>query len=105
MDKAATLKGIGEAGCELKSHSLDNIGSDKIGSGILFTYRVTQDGKCGDDVLPTNSWIATYFVKEGDTWKPIYHMETGVPTAKAEDKKDEAKEEDKEDADAEPEKS
>lgn len=83
QDKAESIKGISEAACEIKSHKLDNFSSTKIGNGMLLTYHATQDGKCGDEALPANSWVTSYLMKEGDGWKVVYHMETPVPSADA----------------------
>lgn len=74
-DRAAEIKAIGENECKLNSFSLSDGKAIKVNDGLyIFSYKGTQDGKCGDKALDKVVYTTTIFTKDGDMWKPLFHM-------------------------------
>jgi hypothetical protein len=66
-------------------------------NAALITHKTTVDGTCSGQKVPVNSWVASVYVRDGDTWKAIFHAEAPVldpkaPQAKPIDKKEASKE-------------
>ena len=76
-DRASEIKAIGENDCKLNSFSLADGKATKINDNLyVFTYKGTQDGTCGGKALDKVVYTTTIFTKDGDTWKPLFHMNT-----------------------------
>ncbi|HUF03148.1 MAG TPA: nuclear transport factor 2 family protein [Aridibacter sp.] len=82
-DRAAELKSIGEHKCEVKSWSLSEEKATKVNDNfVILTYKGNQDGTCGDEALDKVIYTSTIFMKDGDTWKPVFHANTpAMPSA------------------------
>jgi hypothetical protein len=94
LDKASATKEYSGADCEIKSYALSNeqmkllvrqAGDAQTGDNqaALITYTVTIDGACGGQKVPANSAAASVFVREGGTWKAIFHAQAAVVDPKA----------------------
>jgi Domain of unknown function (DUF4440) len=84
FDKAATLKMIGDAKCDVKSMSLDEpqMGTIDADTAVI-TYKATFDGTCnGPDgkpmKVPSPVRSASVYVRNGDKWMAVYHGETPI---------------------------
>ena len=76
-DRASEIKSIGEGGCKINSFSLGDGTAVKVNDGLyIFTYKGNQDGTCGGEALDKVVYTTTIFTKDGDTWKPVFHMNT-----------------------------
>jgi hypothetical protein len=49
----------------------------------LITYRATIKGTCSGQEIPSNSWAASVYVREGDKWKAVFHAEDSIVDPKA----------------------
>jgi hypothetical protein len=89
VDKAATLKGLTESKCEVKSYSFSDEQMDMIGPDVAaLSFKAKQDYTCDGKKGPAEVWAASVYVREGDKWKSLYYSETPVtsptdPTPKA----------------------
>lgn len=73
-DRAAEIKMIGEEKCEIKSWSLTEEKATKVNDNfVILTYKGSQDGSCGGKALDKVVYTSTIFMKDGDTWKPVFH--------------------------------
>lgn len=76
-DRAAEIKSIGEGGCKLNSFSLEDGKAVKVNDNLYIVfYKGNQDGTCGGKALDKVVYTSTIFTKDGDTWKPLFHMNT-----------------------------
>lgn len=76
-DRAATIKAISENKCEVKSNELADFNATKVNDDLaVLRYKGTVDGTCDGKPMPKTVFITTIFVKDGDAWKPAFHMET-----------------------------
>ena len=76
-DRAATIKNIGEHNCEISKMTFSGPASVKVNDNLyLFMTKGAMEGKCGDDPAPKGINSTTVFMKDGDDWKPVFHMET-----------------------------
>ena len=76
-DRASEIKAIGEGDCKVSSYSLADGKAVKINDGLyIFTYKGNQEGTCGGKALDKVVYTTTIFTKDGDTWKPLFHMNT-----------------------------
>ncbi len=79
-DRAAEIKAIGEGGCKINSFSLSDGMATKVNDGLyIFTYKGMQDGTCGEEALDKVVYTTTIFTKDGDAWKPMFHMNSPEP--------------------------
>lgn len=79
LDKAATVKMIGEHKCDLKSFSFSDEKMTMAGAdAAIVTMKVTSDGTCGGQKMPSPVISASVYVRSGDTWKGAYHNEVPV---------------------------
>ena len=82
-DRASEIKAIGENECKLNSFSLADGKAIKVNDNLyIFTYKGTQDGTCGGEALDKVVYTTTIFTKDGETWKPAFHMNTPAPEKK-----------------------
>jgi hypothetical protein len=76
-DKAKLVKEISESPCEVKGFSMEGFKAVQISDDLaILTYTASQDGKCGETVLPKNVFASTIYVKDGGAWKGAFHIET-----------------------------
>jgi hypothetical protein len=82
IDKAEVLKHFAEDNCEVKSYSLSDDQMMPLGTdAALLTYKASADATCGGKQQPRDAWVATVFVREGDSWKPVFHGENPINAA------------------------
>lgn len=114
LDKASTVKMIAEHKCDVKSFSFSDEKMTKVGPvTAVITMKVTTDGTCEGQKMPSPVISASLYVRNGTEWKGAWHAEVPVvdpkappaAPAKADDKKapaPPAKAEDKKDAGTKP---
>lgn len=85
QDKAAMIKAMSEAKCDIKSYALSDDNMRMIGPDVaVLTFKGTQDGTCDGKKVPAAVWASSVYIREGDKWKALLYMENAVvdPTAK-----------------------
>jgi ketosteroid isomerase-like protein len=84
LDKASATKEYTGADCEIKRFALSGEQMKPLGqNAALITHKTTVDGTCSGQKVPVNSWVASVYVGDGDTWKGIFHAEAPVVDPKA----------------------
>lgn len=75
-NKADTIKAWTEPKCDIKSVSLSDGKATMItGDAAILTFKGGGDGTCGGNPIKT-IWQTSIYVKEADTWKPVFMFET-----------------------------
>lgn len=75
--KATALKDSKEDPCEVKSFATTGFKATQISENVaVLTYNATQEGTCRGKAIPGKVFSTSVFVKEGDTWKGVFYMET-----------------------------
>ncbi len=85
QDKAAMIKAMADAKCDIKSYSLSDDNMRMIGPDVaVLTFKGTQDGTCDGKKVPAAVWASSVYIREGDKWKALIYMENPVvdPNAK-----------------------
>jgi ketosteroid isomerase-like protein len=94
LDKASATMEYTGADCEIKRFALSDEQIKPLGrNAALITHKTAVDGTCRGQKVPANSWVASVYVRDGDTWKAIFHAEAPVvdpksPPAEPVDKKE-----------------
>ena len=84
LDKASAIKEYIGADCEIKSYALSDERVSPLGKdAALITHRVTVNGACGGQKLPTNSWAATVYVRDGSNWQGAFHAQAPIVDPKS----------------------
>jgi hypothetical protein len=84
MDKAASIKALGDTKCEVKSYSFSDENLHMAGPDVAFlTFKAAQDYTCDGKKGPGNVWSASIYVREGDKWKNAFYAEAPVVDPKA----------------------
>jgi hypothetical protein len=84
LDKASATKEYTGADCEIESYAVsDEQVSPRGKNAALITYKATIQGTCGGQEIPSNSWAASVYVREGDQWKAVFHAEDSIVDPKA----------------------
>src|ERR1700681_1668970 len=84
LDKASATKEFSGADCEIKRFALSGEQMKPLGqNAALITHKTTVDGTCSGQKVAVNSWVASVYVRDGDTWKGIFHAEAPVVDPKA----------------------
>jgi hypothetical protein len=79
LDKASATREYSGADCEIRSYALSDEQMKPLGDTVaLITYRVTVDGTCAGQKVPSNSRAASVYVSEGDRWKGAFHAEAPI---------------------------
>jgi Domain of unknown function (DUF4440) len=79
LDKASATKGYTGAPCEIASYALSDEQMRPLGKdAALLTHKLTVDGTCGGQKVPTVSWTASVYVRDGDKWRGVFHAEAPV---------------------------
>ena len=79
LDKVSAKKEYTGADCDIRSYSLaDERVSFRGKHAALITYKATVDGTCGGQKIPTNSWVAGVYVRDGGQWKAVFHAQDAV---------------------------
>ncbi|MEQ1606117.1 MAG: nuclear transport factor 2 family protein [Pyrinomonadaceae bacterium] len=79
VDKAGIIKRITETKCEVASYSLSDEKMTPVGNdAIALTVKVTIDGTCGGQKLPSPVMSASLYVRNGDKWRSAYHNDVVV---------------------------
>jgi ketosteroid isomerase-like protein len=75
-NKADTIKAWTEAKCEIKNFALSDGKSTMITKdAAILTFKGVPEGTCDGNPLKA-IWGTSIYVKDGDTWKPVYVFET-----------------------------
>jgi hypothetical protein len=84
LDKASATKQYTGTDCEIKSYALSDEQVQALGNdAALITHKTTVDGTCNGQTVPPSSWVASVYVRDGDTWKGAFHAEAPVVDPKA----------------------
>src|ERR1700688_700921 len=84
LDKASATKEYTGADCEIKRFALSGEQMKPLGqNAALITHRTTVEGTSSGQKVPVNSWVASVYVRDGETWKGIFHAEAPVVDPKA----------------------
>jgi ketosteroid isomerase-like protein len=84
MDKAATMKGIAENPCEVKSYSMSDEQLTNVSPEVaVITMKVTADVTCNGKPQPGSVTSSSVYVKQGSDWKGVFHGEVPVVDPKA----------------------
>ncbi|MDP9088114.1 MAG: nuclear transport factor 2 family protein [Pseudomonadota bacterium] len=79
LDKILATKQYTGADCEIKSYALSDEQMSPLDKGAaLLTHKITVNGTCGGLKIPTNSWAAGVFVRDGYQWKAAFHAEAAI---------------------------
>ncbi len=79
LDKVSAKKEYTGADCEIKRYALSQERVSPRGKQVaLITYKATVDGTCGGQKIPTNSWVAGVYVRDGGQWKAAFHAQDAV---------------------------
>src|SRR6266404_2539517 len=79
LDKVSAKKQYAGADCDIKSYALSEERVSPRGKqAALITYKATVDGTCGGQKIPTNSWVAGVYVRDGGQWKAVFHAQDAV---------------------------
>jgi hypothetical protein len=84
LDKTSATKEYTGADCEIESYALSDEQMQPLGNdAALITHKTTVDGTCNGQKIPPSSWVASVYVRDGDTWKGAFHAEATVVDPKA----------------------
>ena len=84
LDRAAAMKLYAGTDCDVKSVTVSDEKMTTYGTdAAILTTKVTTDGTCGGNKIPTDSYAASGFVRDGDKWKGVFHGEVAVTDPKA----------------------
>jgi len=84
LDKAAVLKMIADAKCDIKTSNLDEPWLAKVNADMyVLSYRGTYEGTCpGPDgksiKIASPSRVATVWIRSGDKWQAAFHGENPI---------------------------
>lgn len=74
LDKAAIIKRITETKCAVTSYSLSDEKMTPVGNdAIVLTAKISIDGTCGGQKLPSPMMSASLYVRNGEKWRSAYH--------------------------------
>ncbi|MGA9421052.1 MAG: nuclear transport factor 2 family protein [Rhodanobacteraceae bacterium] len=84
LDKASATKEYTGADCDIESYAMSDEQVRPLGNRVaLLTHKTTVDGTCGGQKVPVDSWVASLYVRAGDTWKAAFHAEAPIVDPKA----------------------
>jgi ketosteroid isomerase-like protein len=79
LEKLSATKEYSAADCEVKSYALASEQTRPLGQdAALITHQTTVDGSCGGQKLSAESWAASVYVRDKDTWKGAFHAEAPI---------------------------
>lgn len=79
LDKAGIIKRITETKCEIANFSLSDEKMTPVGNdAIVLTGKVTVDGTCGGQKLPSPVMSASLYVRAGEKWRSAYHNDVVI---------------------------
>lgn len=79
LDKASATKEYTGAGCEIKGYALSDEQMTPLGrNAALITHKITVNGICGGQKIPSGSWAAGVYVRDGNRWKAAFHGEAPI---------------------------
>ncbi len=84
LDRVSATKEYTGADCDINSYALSEAHVSPRGrQAALITYKITVDGSCGGQKIPTNSYAASVYIRDGSQWKATFHAQAAVvdPTA------------------------
>lgn len=75
--KATALTNSKQQPCEVKTFDVNGFKATQISENVaILTYTATQEGSCRGNAIPGMVFSTSIFVKDGDTWKGAFYMET-----------------------------
>jgi ketosteroid isomerase-like protein len=78
-DKAANIKRLTDAKCEVKSYALSDEQMHMLGADVaVLSFKASQDATCAGTKIPANVWASSAYVREGDKWKALAYVENAV---------------------------
>lgn len=84
LDKKSATAEFTGSDCEIENYGLAEEQIQMLAQDVaLLNYRASVDGNCGGQKLPTVSWAASVFLREGNTWKQVFHAAAPVVDPKA----------------------
>jgi hypothetical protein len=79
LDKASATKEYTRAGCEIKGYALSDEQMTPLGrNAALITHKIIVNGICGGQKIPSGSWAAGVYVRDGNGWKAAFHGEAPI---------------------------
>jgi capsid protein len=76
-DKATALKRSKDEPCDVKSFATTGFKATQIADNVaVLTYNSTQEGTCRGNALPGKVYSTSVFVKDDDSWKGAFYIET-----------------------------
>lgn len=73
------LKMVSAKTCTLNSYQVDDNAAELLKAGkdaAVLYYKVSMDGACGEQKMPSSMWASTVWVKDGGKWKAAFHQES-----------------------------
>ena len=78
-DKAANIKRLTDAKCEVKSYSMSDDQLHMLGNDVaVLSFKAKQDATCAGTKVPAEVWVSSAYVREGDKWKALTYVENAV---------------------------
>lgn len=78
-DKAAAIKSLVDAKCDVKGYSWSDEQMKMVGSDVaVLTFKAAQDYTCDGKKGPASTWSSSVYVREGDKWKNVLYVENPV---------------------------
>lgn len=79
LDKASATREYSGDGCEIKGYALSDEQMTPLGrNAALITHKITVNGICGGQKIPSGSWTAGVYVRDGNRWKAAFHGEARI---------------------------
>ncbi|MGI8812247.1 MAG: nuclear transport factor 2 family protein [Pyrinomonadaceae bacterium] len=79
QDKAAAVKSMTDAKCDIKSYSWSDQQMRMLGSDVaVLTFKAAQDGTCDGKQVPAEVWASSVYLRDGDKWKNVLYAENPV---------------------------
>jgi hypothetical protein len=79
LDKASATQQYTGLDCEIRRYALSDEQIQPLGNeATLITHKTTVDGTCNGQRLPSDSWAASVYVRNGGKWKAVFHAEAAV---------------------------
>ena len=83
QDKAAMVKAMDDAKCDVKSYSFSDEQMTPLGNDVaVLTFKAMQDATCDGKKSPSPVNSASVYVREGDKWKNLLYIENQVSDPK-----------------------
>jgi len=78
LDRSAAMKEYAGTECDVKNVTMSDEDMMPLGAdAVVFSHKTTVEGTCGGNKIP-DTWAASVYVREGNSWKGAFHAETPV---------------------------